>query len=220
MAPSSSWNGKGNDAPQKGEDREKALTSLPTLQKTQATRTATVPVDGTYWGCTTTTSQHHFSVPCIHKKTAGMTCTVTGEATHSRQHVDGRKIQLSASRLLTQRHWWILGAQNPTQNPEKGKSKLKSFIPVCFIQLSSSYMVQKEVIMSPYRFFLLHNEGIFFSLQENVCFFWMPLPTNRCAYVWFALTACRFKNLIIFTLVIWLSLGAPKCNPLLTEKLW
>lgn len=96
------------------------------------------------------------------KKPAGMTCTVTGEATHSRQHMDGRKIQLSASRLLIQRHWWILGAQNPTQNPEKGKSKLKSFIPVCFIQLSSSYMVQKEVIMSPYRFFLLHNEGIFF----------------------------------------------------------
>lgn len=70
MALSSSWNGKGNDAPQRGEDREKPVTSLPTLQKTKTARIATVLVVDTYWGCTgtTTTSQYHFSVPCVHKK--------------------------------------------------------------------------------------------------------------------------------------------------------
>lgn len=37
-----------NDAPQRGEDREKPVTSLPTLQKTKAARIATVLVVDTY----------------------------------------------------------------------------------------------------------------------------------------------------------------------------
>lgn len=69
------------------------------------------------------------------------------------------------------------------------------------------------------QIFLLYKiREFFFALQENLCFFWVPLPINWCAYVWFALTAFRFENIIIFTLVIWLSVGASKCNPLLSEK--
>lgn len=141
---------------QRGEDREKPVTSLPTLQKTQVTRTEMVPVVGTY-----------IPVSLLCPLCCRYDLTVMGEATQSRQHMDGRKKQLSASRLLTQWHWWIPSGQHPTQSPEKGKSKPKSFIPACFIQLSSSYKVQKEVIiMSPTDFSCYTMWGFFFLCRK------------------------------------------------------
>lgn len=47
----------------------------------------------------------------------------------------------------------------------------------------------------------------------------MPLPMNWCAYGWFVLATHRFETVIVFALVIRLLVGAPKCNPLLSEKL-
>lgn len=57
--------------PHRGERIERNLApAFPHCRRHKAARIATVLVVDTYWGCTgtTTTSQYHFSVPCVHKK--------------------------------------------------------------------------------------------------------------------------------------------------------
>lgn len=103
----------------------------------------------------------------------------------------------------------------------KGKASWKAsslFIPCSLVPAAwrVAERSQHNIIL---QIFPVKKAVGFFSLQENLCFFWMLLPIKLCAYVWFALTPCRFENLITFTLVIWLSVGAPKCNPLLPKKL-
>lgn len=49
--------------------------------------------------------------------------------------------KLPANRLQTKWHYQFLGTQHLTQSPEKGKSKLKSFISLHSMQLSSSCMM-------------------------------------------------------------------------------
>lgn len=219
VAPSPSWNGKGNDGSQRGEDRDTHHQSSHAAEGTTSTpRIARAPCG---W-CLLRLHRHHHHIPvsllcalCLHKKYVQIR-PIRSWARPRGQTVCGwlKKTVAckQAANWVAQPTSWCSKSHPKSREREKQAEELH---PCLFHAAWCGAERSQHLRIFP----VAQNQGIFFSLQENLCFFWMPLPINWYAYVWFALTAHRFENLIISTSVTWLSVGAPKCNLLLSEKL-